>query len=188
MFAVKLLADLHANTQRTNKQKSQHDNFLLSEFRFVLIDENTPTTTIPLFKDARKDTIDERSFVLSFNIVDNDSNTLGYITPHDLEARKYICQSSCISKGQFVIKVDNDKYMGLTDEGVVTKSLREYAVALRTGIGNWQQKYNGEGVIGIIPSIANTLGCLISCLFVMRRFDTWSYFDGGGTNKIIDAW
>jgi len=242
MFAAKLITQLYIDThpiirQDTHKQL-QHDNFLLKEFRFVLIDENTPVMTIPLFKNARKDNINERSLILSFktenglrafleekypdkvihcdcsvfaqlyfaakyrqndtaqmihigladiffNTIDNDSNTLGYITPHDREAQEYICKTNYISKGQFVIKIEDDKYMGLTNEGVVTKSLREYAVALRTNIGIWEKKYKSGKCIA--PNFTDTLGSIISCLFAMGRFDKWSYFDGHGINKIIDA-
>ena len=66
---------------------------------------------------------------------------LCYLRPTDNDAFKYLQQSSCIAKGQYLVKTDTDNiYIGLGSKGITTQSLEEWTAELIDGCTKWSEE------------------------------------------------
>jgi len=71
-----------------------------------------------------------------------DNLDVGYYDVKDLTLRSLLSNSLCDSKGEWVIRTDTDKYLGMTKEGVKSLSDLEWRTHLANGINSWVSNRN----------------------------------------------
>lgn len=103
-----------------------------------------------------------------FNLIDGGTDTLYYIVPKNKECEDQLKQSSCNSKGQFVIKISENKFIGLTSSGIFRKSLQDWRTMLFNECEKWS--YNRKDML---MSEDNLLKKIIYCKIKLNKLDDW---------------
>ena len=106
---------------------------------------------------------------------------LCYLRPTDNDAFKYLQQSSCIAKGQYLVKTDTDNiYIGLGSKGITAQSLEEWTAELIDGCIKWSEEEdshylcsNGSHYRRMDLGIQESLKGIISIYLKTNRLSSW---------------
>jgi hypothetical protein len=95
-----------------------------------------------------------------------ENTIMCYLRPSNYSAFDYLQQSSCNSKGQFLIKTSDNTYYGLGSNGPINQTLNEWISDLKNDCLTWLKmapKSNYE----------KSLKSIINCLLLSGKLDEW---------------
>jgi len=103
-----------------------------------------------------------------------------YMGLDDDRALEICCEISTSHKGIFLTKLDNERYLGLSDDGPLILSQQEWAQYCSGGLRKW---LDGEHKRHSSLSVEYSRTKILECLLKMGKLDKWSLYNDGCCHK-----
>ena len=103
------------------------------------------------------------------------SSGLHYISPMNEDIGKYLQESTCQSKGEWVVKVSDEEdeagelFLGLGNEGPVVQGFSEWALYLKNNIRTWSEVERDIMSHSFDSSVRGMTACYLS----LNMLDSW---------------
>lgn len=107
---------------------------------------------------------------------------LGYILPKNLEVMLDIRDSPTNSKGQWIVRLNNSKFLGLSDDGPRTMDSGEWVLSLIQGLNEFVHRWTDSKMP---PKTMYEVFCKVSAEKIMEWFDKgmmdeWDFYSRYG--------